>query len=158
MAFYPQDCSGLCLSIADGSASGFLLMNSNAMDVVVTEEAISFRIIGGILDFHFFGGPTPAAVMEQFTRLVGRPKLPPFWSLGFHQCKWVCHSPGMKSIMCQPSLIRQHIWNPPSLQFCLKRQHCSWLRKAARLSSYLQRNRAAELKTAQAGIRSAHAR
>ena len=73
--------------IADGSASGLLLLNSNAMDVIVTEEAISFRIVGGILDFYFFAGPTPAAIMEQFTRLVGRPKLPPFWSLGFHQCK-----------------------------------------------------------------------
>lgn len=57
------------------------------MDIVLTETTLTFRFIGGKVDFYFFAGPTPADVMEQYTRLIGKPKLPPWWSLGFHQCK-----------------------------------------------------------------------
>ena len=44
--------------------------------------------LGGELDYYLFAGPTPAAVVEQFTRLTGRPLLPPLWALGFHQSRW----------------------------------------------------------------------
>lgn len=36
----------------------------------------------------FFLGPKPADVSRQFTGLVGRPYLPPFATLGYHQCRW----------------------------------------------------------------------
>lgn len=58
------------------------------MDVVLGHESLSYRIVGGMVDLWVMSGPTPAAVMEQYTRVVGRPALPPFWSLGFHQCRW----------------------------------------------------------------------
>lgn len=72
---------------ADGSAHGVLLWNSNGMDAVVTEDYVSFRVTGGVLDMYFFLGPTPMEVLEQYTRLFGRPALPPLWALGFHQSK-----------------------------------------------------------------------
>ena len=72
---------------ADGSSHGVLLMSSNGMDVVLDKDTLSWRIIGGMVDLYILMGPTPGAVLEQLTRLIGRPALPPYWSLGFHQCK-----------------------------------------------------------------------
>ena len=73
---------------ADGRAHGVLLWNSNAMDVVLTNETASFRVTGGVLDLYFFMGPGPMQVLEQFTRLFGRPAMQPRWALGFHQSKY----------------------------------------------------------------------
>jgi hypothetical protein len=73
----------------DGTAHGLLLWNSNAMDAVLTTDSrLSFRTTGGILDLYLLAGPTPADVVEQLTRLVGRPAMPPLWALGFHQSKY----------------------------------------------------------------------
>ena len=66
-----------------------MLLNSNGMDVVLTETTAQWRPIGGILDLFVLAGPTPADVLRQLTAIVGRPAMPPYWSLGFHQCKCV---------------------------------------------------------------------
>ena len=73
---------------ADGSAHGLLLWNSNAMDVVASADRLSFRATGGVLDVYVLAGPTPLDVVQQLTRLLGRPALPPLWALGFHQSKY----------------------------------------------------------------------
>ncbi|XP_030741124.1 putative maltase-glucoamylase-like protein FLJ16351 [Echinops telfairi] len=69
---------------ADGSAHGVLLLNSNAMDVTVQPTpALTYRTTGGIFDFYVFLGPTPELVTQQYTELVGRPVMTPYWALGF---------------------------------------------------------------------------
>ncbi|XP_048460068.1 maltase-glucoamylase [Rhincodon typus] len=70
-------------------AHGVLLLNSNAMDVTVQPyPSLTYRTIGGILDFYLVLGPNPENVVEQYTALIGRPVMPPYWSLGFQLCRY----------------------------------------------------------------------
>ncbi|KAJ8309668.1 hypothetical protein KUTeg_011533 [Tegillarca granosa] len=75
----------------DGNANMVFLKNSNAMDILLQPNpypAITYRTIGGVLDFYIFLGPTPQMALQQYTEAVGRPLMPPYWSLGFQLCKW----------------------------------------------------------------------
>ncbi|OQR91984.1 hypothetical protein ACHHYP_04157 [Achlya hypogyna] len=73
---------------ASGHAHGVFLLNSNAMEVVAQRNSLTFRTVGGVFDWYIFLGPTPAAAVAQYTGLVGRPALPPYWALGYHLCRW----------------------------------------------------------------------
>lgn len=79
------------LAARPGFAWGLFLHSTwyNYFDVgAQQEELLRLFTLGGELDYYLFTGPTPAAVVEQLTRLTGRPLLPPLWALGFHQSRW----------------------------------------------------------------------
>lgn len=63
-----------------------VLVNSPAkVEFEVASERVSqiqFSVPGETLDYYYFYGPTPKEVLEKYTRLSGRPSLPPSWSYG----------------------------------------------------------------------------
>ncbi|WP_242519317.1 TIM-barrel domain-containing protein [Halochromatium roseum] len=79
------------LALRPGLAWGLMLGSSGYSHFDLGAErpdALGLFSLGGELDYYLFAGPTPAAVIEQITRLSGRPALPPLWALGYHQSRW----------------------------------------------------------------------
>ncbi|XP_045412485.1 sucrase-isomaltase, intestinal [Lemur catta] len=73
----------------EGNAYGVLLLNSNAMDVTFQPTpALTYRTVGGILDFYMFLGPTPEVATQQYHEVIGHPVMPPYWALGFQICRY----------------------------------------------------------------------
>lgn len=78
------------------SVHGVLLFNNHPQDILLNPTpSVTYRTIGGVLDFFLFTGPTFDQVIEQNVQLTSRSKpldgqvgLPPFWALGFHLCKY----------------------------------------------------------------------
>ncbi|KAF8965499.1 glycosyl hydrolases family 31-domain-containing protein [Flammula alnicola] len=73
---------------------GVFLLSAAGGDVLLltppssTVSLIEYRMIGGVLDFYFFSGPAPNAVIEQYGALIGLPTWQPVWGFGFHLCRW----------------------------------------------------------------------
>lgn len=52
------------------------------------EKFSSFSVANGDLNYYFFGASTVAGVIADYTKLTGRMTMPPYWSLGYQQCRW----------------------------------------------------------------------
>jgi alpha-glucosidase (family GH31 glycosyl hydrolase) len=70
------------------TSHGVFFFNSNAQEVNLNPNKLEYRTIGGILDFYIFTGSMPQEVVQQYHELIGKPVMIPYWSLGFHQCRW----------------------------------------------------------------------
>jgi alpha-glucosidase len=59
-------------------------MNAHGMDVITETNRITYKVIGGVLDFYFFvpKDGSPNSVSTAYTDLIGKPFMP---------CK--CHNP-----------------------------------------------------------------
>lgn len=61
---------------SNGNAHSVFLLNSNAQEVVLNpNKTLTWRTLGGILDFHINVGPTPLQAVQQYISLVGKPPL-----------------------------------------------------------------------------------
>lgn len=63
------------------------------MDIKVDRSSadgqyLEYNIIGGIIDLYFLAGPGPQDVARQYSDIVGKPAMMPYWGLGFHQCRY----------------------------------------------------------------------
>ncbi|HPS62576.1 MAG TPA: glycoside hydrolase family 31 protein [Bacteroidales bacterium] len=52
------------------------------------EQFSSFSADEGSLNYYFFGASTIGGILSDYTWLTGRMTLPPYWSLGYQQCRW----------------------------------------------------------------------
>lgn len=91
------------VQLSNGVASGALLLNSNGMDVTLESTSLTFKAVGGIMDLYVFVGSTPNDVVSQYTSIVGRPTMMPYWSLGFHNCKY-----GYKSVYEVEDIVKKY--------------------------------------------------
>ena len=54
-----------------------------------TDDTFSFfSAVNGELKYYFFGVKNIPGIIRDYTWLTGRMKLPPYWSLGYQQCRW----------------------------------------------------------------------
>ncbi|ROT64559.1 hypothetical protein C7M84_017493 [Penaeus vannamei] len=91
----------------NGSSHAVLWLNSNAMEAeTMPLPGLTLRSIGGIIDLFFFLGPTPEQVVAQYTSVIGRPFLPPYWSLGFQLCRYGYNS--LENLTSAVSRTRRH--------------------------------------------------
>ena len=76
--------------IKNGSfSSAGIMWNSNAKSVTLSPDgAMTWRFGGGIVDFILFGEEDIGRTVESIYETVGQPVLPPYWSLGYHLCRW----------------------------------------------------------------------
>lgn len=78
------------MTIRDGKAHGIFLDNTSKtlFDMKSSTTSYSFSAEVGQLDYYVFAGPTPKAVLEQYTTITGRMPLPSKWTLGYHQSRY----------------------------------------------------------------------
>jgi alpha-glucosidase len=68
---------------------GFLRNAGGMLVEYAAKERLTFRMISGIVEFKFFlGDNKPENVVKKYHRYINGFALHPFWSQGFHQCRW----------------------------------------------------------------------
>ncbi|KAK1057199.1 hypothetical protein LTR12_013002 [Friedmanniomyces endolithicus] len=70
---------------------GVFLLNSNGMNIIIDDTAgqyLEYNTLGGVLDFYFMSGPSPVQVAQQYSEVVGKSAMMPYWGFGFHQCRY----------------------------------------------------------------------
>ncbi|WP_430790827.1 glycoside hydrolase family 31 protein [Virgibacillus flavescens] len=78
------------MTLRNGRAHGVFFDNTfrTVFDMKTSEDTYGFMAEGGQLDYYVLAGPTPKAVLQQYTELTGRMPVPPKWALGYHQSRY----------------------------------------------------------------------
>jgi alpha-glucosidase len=73
---------------------GVFLSNAAGADILLltppgsNTSLVEYRLLGGTFDFYFFSGPSPQAVVEQYSKVAGTPAWQPLWGFGSMLCRW----------------------------------------------------------------------
>lgn len=67
---------------------GVYFRNAHPQEVLVEDDFLKWRAIGGSIELYFFSGPSPKDVIKQYQHVIGYPAMQQYWTLGFHQCRW----------------------------------------------------------------------
>jgi alpha-glucosidase len=86
-------CMPVLLGLHSEGRQGYGIFFDNTFrgqfDLGATDpDVASFGAEGSELCYYFFYGPALTTVVERYTELTGRMRLPPLWMLGYHQCRW----------------------------------------------------------------------
>ena len=77
---------------SNGKFIGIYFNNINAQDTLIqsndNKTLLEHRTIGGLIDYYFIYGDNPDEVLIKLHDIIGQPIMPPFWSFGFHLCRW----------------------------------------------------------------------
>lgn len=76
---------------SNGNLHGLFMDDTSwgEVDIGATDpQVLSFKNRGGILSFYIFAQNNFYKIIDTYTRLTGRPFMPPRWSIGYHQCRW----------------------------------------------------------------------
>lgn len=89
---YGLDADPLYLTIplyyCQQTAGSYLAFYENTFKGVAQfDQRAEMQFVGGALRMYLVEGSLPEA-LEEYTRLTGRPPMPPTWAFGFHQCRW----------------------------------------------------------------------
>lgn len=79
------------IGIHNGLCYGIFLDNSykSHFNFGASNDRFSyFAVEGGDLNYYFIYGESIPEIIEQYTYLTGRMKMPPKWSLGYQQCRY----------------------------------------------------------------------
>ncbi|KAF1911411.1 alpha-glucosidase precursor [Ampelomyces quisqualis] len=73
---------------------GVFMLNSSPMQIDLNQDSksgtqyLEYNAVGGIIDLYFLAGKLPTDVSKQYAEVAGLSAMYPYWSLGFHQCKF----------------------------------------------------------------------
>ena len=79
---------------------GLLFNNINAQDLFIesgydqweNHVLLEHRTIGGVIDYYITINENPDSALISLHDIIGHSTLPPYWSLGFHQCRYGYHN------------------------------------------------------------------
>ncbi|KAF2025912.1 hypothetical protein EK21DRAFT_75348 [Setomelanomma holmii] len=77
----------------DKGTHGVFLLNSSPMNIDLGQDEqgtqyLEYNTIGGIIDLYFLAGKQPTDVSKQYADVVGHSAMYPYWTFGFHQCRF----------------------------------------------------------------------
>lgn len=68
---------------------GVYYRNAHAHEILLQEDGIIWRTLGGNIDLYFYAGPTVEKVAQSYqASAIGYPAMQQYFTFGYHQCRW----------------------------------------------------------------------